>query len=147
VDAWIGAGQSPAVAGVRRLFADAQAEERAYYASTGVFPIMHVLVVKRRVLEADPGLAARLFRIFDQAKRRAQRRLWSTSVAYVTLPWILAAAEEQTGFMGHGDPWPYGLAANQPTLDTLLRYMHEQGLLWSDLQLTDYFPALEPDAS
>lgn len=148
VDAWIGAGQSPPVAGVRRLFADAQAVEREYYRRTGVFPMMHVLVVKRRVLETDPGLAEQLFRVFDEAKRRAQRRLWSTSVAYATLPWTLAAVEEQTQFMcdgmGGGDPWPYGLAANRPTLDTLLRYMGEQGLLWSTRPLTDYFPNLEP---
>ena len=145
IDAWIGAGVAPPAPGVRRLFDDAQAQERRYFQQTGAFPIMHVLVVKRRVLEQRPELAEQLFRVFDKAKQQAQRRLWSTSVAYATLPWMLAAVEEQTAFMGGSDPWPYGIESNRPTLDTLLRYMHEQGLLWSDLDLTDYFLPLEPD--
>ncbi|WP_067794629.1 hypothetical protein [Actinomadura formosensis] len=143
IDAWIGAGVAPPAPGVRRLFEDPFAEEREYFAKSGVFPVMHVLVVKRDVLDGDRSLAPRLFAIFDESKRRAQERLWSTGVAYSTLPWALQAAEEQTRFMG-GDPWPYGLAANAPTLDALMRYMDQQGLLWDDLPLNEFFLPLEP---
>ncbi|MES9537698.1 hypothetical protein [Actinomadura sp. NPDC000600] len=143
IDAWIGAGTAPPAPGVRRLFADAFAEERRYFARSGVFPVMHVLVVKRAVLDGDRSLAPRLFAVFDESKRRAQRRLWSTSVAYLTLPWALHAAEEQTRIMG-GDPWPYGLAANAPTLDALMRYMSRQGLLWDDVPLDEFFLPVEP---
>lgn len=143
IDAWIGAGVAPPVPGVRRLFTDAHAAERDYFRRTGVFPVMHVLVMRRALLERDEGLAGAVFGVFDEAKRRAQRRLWSTSVSYPTLPWTLAAVEEQTRAMG-GDPWPYGLEANLPTLRTLLRYMEDQGLVWDRLGLPDYFLPLEP---
>jgi len=143
IDAWIGAGTAPPPPFVRRLFADAHAVERDYYRRTSIFPIMHVLVVRRAVLEADPGLAATLFRVFDQAKAAAQQRLWSTSVSYPTLPWALAAMEEQARLMGP-DPWPYGLARNEPTLRALLRYLEDQGLLWAPLAAQDAFAPLEP---
>ncbi|SCF95770.1 4,5-dihydroxyphthalate decarboxylase [Streptomyces sp. MnatMP-M17] len=143
IDAWIGAGVAPPLPGVRRLFDDVHAVERDYFRRTSVFPVMHVLVMRRALLSRDEGLAQAVFDIFNEAKLRAQRRLWSTSVSYPTLPWTLAAVEEQTRFMGK-DPWPYGLEANQPTLRTLLRYMEDQGLLWGHLDLPDYFLPLEP---
>lgn len=144
VDAWIGAGTWPPAPGVRRLFADAPSEEREYFRRTGIFPVMHVLVLKRRLLEEDPNLARAVFDVFDRAKARAQRRLWSTSVAYTTLPWTLAAAEEQTALMGT-DPWPYGLRRNTATTSALLRYMEQQDLVWDRLRVGDYFLDLEPE--
>jgi 4,5-dihydroxyphthalate decarboxylase len=143
IDAWIGAGVAPPVAGIRRLFSDVYAEERKYFSRTGIFPIMHVLVLKRAALEQYPDLSGSLFRVFNAAKLRAQKRLWSTSVPYATLPWILEAVEEQTRLMG-SDPWPYGLRANAATLSALARYMDEQHLLWDRLAFSDYFLALEP---
>lgn len=143
IDAWIGAGIAPPAPGVRRLFADHHLMEREYFRRTSVFPVMHVLVVRRRLLEADERLCGTVFDVFNDAKVAAQRRLWSTSVSYPTLPWTLAAIEDQTNLMGT-DPWPYGIAANEPTLRTLLRYMEDQGLLWSRLEPSDCFLALEP---
>jgi 4,5-dihydroxyphthalate decarboxylase len=64
--------------------------------------------------------------------------LWSTSVSYVTLPWTLAAVEEQAAVFGP-DPWPYGIEANLPTLSALQRYMSDQGLLWDDVPIDEYF--------
>jgi 4,5-dihydroxyphthalate decarboxylase len=143
IDAWIGAGIAPPAPGVRRLFTDHEAMERDYFRRTSVFPVMHVLVVRRRLLEADERLGGAVFEVFNDAKVAAQQRLWSTSVSYPTLPWTLAAVEDQTRLMG-ADPWPYGIAANEPTLRTLLRYMEDQGLLWSPLELADCFLPLEP---
>jgi 4,5-dihydroxyphthalate decarboxylase len=145
VDAWIGAGLAPSTPGVRRLFADAHAEEREYFRRTGIFPVMHVLVLRRSLVEQDPRLADAVFDVFNKAKVRAQRRLWSTSVSYATLPWTLAAVEEQARLMG-SDPWPYGLKANMATLEALLRYMDVQQLVWDRLSVTDYFLPLEPQA-
>lgn len=144
IDAWIGAGTWPPAPGVRRLYADAHAEERDYFRRTGIFPIMHVLVLRRRVVERQPGLAAALFEVFDRAKARAQRRLQCTSVSYATSPFALAAAEQARALMGP-DPWPYGLAANKPTVSALLRYTAAQGLLWDELRADEYFLPLEPD--
>jgi 4,5-dihydroxyphthalate decarboxylase len=142
IDAWIGAGPGPQARGVRRLFADPYAAERDYYARTGIFPIMHVLVMRRSVVQKNPDIATTVFRVFDEAKRNAQRRLWSTSVPYFTLPWGLAAVEEQAALMGQ-DPWPYGVQANLPTLRALLGYMTDQGLLWDAVDLDDCFLACE----
>jgi 4,5-dihydroxyphthalate decarboxylase len=146
IDAWIGAGPGPNAQGVRRLFPDPHAEERDYFARTSIFPIMHVLVMRRSIVEARPDLATTVFGVFDEAKRSAQGRLWSTSVPYFTLPWALAAVEEQSAIMGH-DPWPYGITANLPTLRALLGYMADQGLLWDEVDLEDCFLACDRRAS
>jgi 4,5-dihydroxyphthalate decarboxylase len=142
-DAWIGAGTYPPPRGIRRLFRDAPAVERDYYQRTGIFPVMHTLVVRREVLASDPLLAQSLVNAFEETKRRAIQKLWSTSVSYPTLPWTLAAVEEQFAAMG-GDPWPYGLERNRPTTAALGRYLVEQDLVWADLPIEDYFLPVEP---
>ncbi|MFC8826905.1 ABC transporter substrate-binding protein [Streptomyces sp. NPDC057137] len=138
LDAVIGATNSPMLPGTRRLLPDFAASEREYYGRTGIFPIMHLLVVRTQLLADDPGLARRIAAAFEDAKAEAMRRLWSASVPKVTLPWLLAAVEEHVALMGE-DYWPYGVAANLPTLEALRRYMREQGLIWDDLPLGDYF--------
>lgn len=131
-------GVSPRPPGVRRLFADHVAVERDYYRRTGVFPIMHVLVLRREFIESRRDDAALLMTALERAKQIAQERLRSASVSYVTLPWALAAVEEQVAEFGP-DPWPYGIDANLRTLTALHRYMSSQGLLWDDLPLDEYF--------
>jgi 4,5-dihydroxyphthalate decarboxylase len=132
------AGLSPRPPGVRRLLADHVSAERDYYQRTGIFPIMHVLVLRREFVESRPDDVPLVMAALDRAKQIAQERLWSPSVSYVTLPWTLAAVEEQTAVFGP-DPWPYGIEANLPTLSALRRYMSDQGLLWDDLPLDEYF--------
>ncbi|BBG02572.1 MULTISPECIES: hypothetical protein [Pseudonocardia] len=132
------AGLDPRPPGIRRLFADHVAVERDYYRRTGIFPIMHVLVLRREFVESRPDEVPTVLAAFERAKQMALARLRSPSVSYVTLPWTLAAVEEQAAVFGP-DPWPYGIADNLPTLTTLHRYLHEQGLLWDDLPLDDYF--------
>ncbi|WP_030176749.1 MULTISPECIES: hypothetical protein [Actinomycetes] len=147
IDAWIGAGVAPRPKGIRRLFSDAPTHEREFYARTKIFPVMHVLVMKRQLLEQNPGLAETVFRIFDETKQGAMQRLWSTSVSYPTLPWTLAAVEEQAALMG-SDYWPYGIENNLPTLQALHRYMTSQHLVWNDdLSMSDYFLTLESTGS
>jgi 4,5-dihydroxyphthalate decarboxylase len=143
IDAWIGAGQAPRPDGVRRLFVDAADRERDYYRRTRVFPIMHVLVLRRALAERSPEVVRALCEAMEETKNRAHARLWSTSVSYPTLPWTLAAVEEQSAVMG-GDVWPYGIERNRPTLEALLRYMTEQELLWNRLGLADFFLPFEP---
>ena len=132
------AGVSPRPPGVRRLFTDHVAVEKDYFRRTGIFPIMHVLVLRREFVESRPEDVAPLMSALERAKQTAQERLWSASVSYVTLPWTLAAVEEQTAVLGP-DPWPYGIEANRPTLTALRRYMRDQGLLWDDLPIDSYF--------
>jgi hypothetical protein len=115
---------------VTRLFPDHQAVERDHYRRTGIFPIMHTVVARHDLLTANPGLAHSIYRAFADAKDAAadqyrRDRRWY-QVQHM-LPWTNALFEEAQRLLGD-DWWPYGIAANRSTLDTYLRYHHEQGL-------------------
>jgi 4,5-dihydroxyphthalate decarboxylase len=112
---------------VRRLFADPVAAEKEYYAATGIFPIMHVVVVRRDVYERHPWVAQSLAKALNLAKAEAMANLYDTSALRFTLPWLVPGVEEARSLLGE-DYWSYGLAANEHTLATFLRYHHEQGL-------------------
>lgn len=115
---------------VRRLFADPAAEERAYYARTGLFPIMHVIGVRRTLADEHPGLAADLFRAFVEARNLAMREHDLTarsSANRMMLPWFADQWEATKDLMGD-DFWPYGVAENRAELEAVCRYSHEQNL-------------------
>jgi 4,5-dihydroxyphthalate decarboxylase len=112
---------------VRRLFDDPVAAEKEYFAATGIFPIMHVVVVRRDVYERHPWVAQSLTKALHLAKRAAMENLYDSSALRFTLPWLIQGVEEARTLLG-ADYWSYGLAANQETLSTFLRYHHEQGL-------------------
>ena len=115
---------------VRRLFADPAAEERAYYARTGLFPIMHVIGVRRTLADEHPGLAADLFRAFVEARNLAMREHDLTarsSANRMMLPWFADQWEATKDLMGD-DFWPYGMAENRAELEAVCRYSHEQNL-------------------
>ena len=115
---------------VRRLFADPAAEEQAYYARTGLFPIMHVIGVRRTLADEHPGLAADLFRAFVEARNLAMREHDLTarsSANRMMLPWFADQWEATKDLMGE-DFWPYGVAENRAELEAVCRYSHEQNL-------------------
>jgi 4,5-dihydroxyphthalate decarboxylase len=112
---------------VRRLFSDPVAAEKQYFTDTGIFPIMHVVVVRRDVYERHPWVAQSLTKALHLAKRAAMENLYDSSALRFTLPWLIPAVEEAKALMGE-DYWSYGLEANAETLSTFLRYHHEQGL-------------------
>jgi 4,5-dihydroxyphthalate decarboxylase len=114
--------------GVRRLFGDPRSEEERYFAATGIFPIMHVVVLRRDVYERRPWLAQSLYKAFEQARQGAEARLAETAVSAAMLPWAYADAERTATVMGPRF-WSYGLAGNEPTLATFVRYAGEQGLI------------------
>ena len=115
---------------VRRLFADPAAEEQAYYDRTGLFPIMHVIGVRRTLADEHPGLAADLFRAFVEARNLAMREHDLTarsSANRMMLPWFADQWEATKDLMGD-DFWPYGVAENRAELEAVCRYSHEQNL-------------------
>jgi 4,5-dihydroxyphthalate decarboxylase len=117
---------SPAVA---RLFPDHEAEERAYYQRTGIFPPMHVVAVRTELAD-EPGLVEAVYRAFSEAKNRTMRRYREgTSKQHMALinPWFSSLFARNRSLLGE-DWWPYGLGANRHAVDTFLRYHHEQGL-------------------
>jgi len=114
-------------AGVRRLLPDAPAVEAAYFARTGIFPVMHVLALRRDVHEQHPWLARELVKACEQAKAVGLAGIGETAALPYALPWLWAEAERTRAVLGE-DWWPYGLGRNRTTLETFLRYSHEQGL-------------------
>lgn len=121
---------SPFAAGdprVRRVFPDVVAAEKKYYAETGIFPIMHVVVVRRDVYERHPWVAQSLTKALHLAKREAAATLYDSSALRFMLPWLNQDLEQARALMGE-DFWSYGLEANAANLATFLRYHHEQGL-------------------
>lgn len=112
---------------VARLFPSYKEEEIAYYRKTDIFPIMHVLGLRQTVVEQYPWVAVNLFNAFSEAKGIAMRRMQNPRI--VPLAWYRDAWEEQENILGH-DPWEYGLTdKNRKTLETLIGYSHEQGLI------------------
>lgn len=112
---------------VRRLFGDVVAVEQAYFAATRIFPIMHVVVVRRDVYDRHPWVAQSLYKAFALAKDEARKNLYDSSALRFMLPWLNQQVEEAERLLGV-DYWSYGLGANHETLATFLRYHHEQGL-------------------
>lgn len=112
---------------VARLFPDHKAEEMAYFKRTGIFPIMHVLGIRKSLVDEHPWLAVNLFRAFNKSKEVAMKRM--TNPRIVPLAWYRDAWEEQERVLGF-DPWEYGLTdKNRRVLETLVGYSHEQGLI------------------
>jgi len=131
LDAFIGARRPAAfeskAGNVRRLFPDFRRVERLYFEKTGIFPIMHTVVLKEELARAHPWLPRALFDAFSEAKRLAYQRLDFTAALPVSLPWVVAEVEETRALMGE-DPFPYGIARNRKIVETLTGYSVRQGL-------------------
>ncbi|MGH7489331.1 MAG: 4,5-dihydroxyphthalate decarboxylase, partial [bacterium] len=115
---------------IRRLFEDYETVERAYFKQTGIFPIMHTVVIRRDLYRKEPWIAQSLYTAFKESKQRAYEKYRigdGFMHNYFMVPWFTALRDENRRLMGE-DVWPYGLAANRKTVDTFLRYHHEQGL-------------------
>ena len=131
LDALLHTDMIPAMAAknpkVARLFADHRAEEVAYFKTTGIFPIMHVVGLRRALVERHPWLPVNLYKAFDESRRLAMRRMQNPRI--VPLAWYNEFWQEQADLMG-ADPWQYGLTArNLANLAAMIGYSHEQGLI------------------
>ncbi len=124
--------------GVRRLWSDHRTEERRFYRETRLFPIMHVVAIRRSLLDRHPWLAASVFRGFVEAKRLAISDLEQTNFLRVTLPWI--ELDVVRALMGD-DFWPYGLSANLPELTAAIRWSVDEGLSPRHLEPGELFAA------
>jgi 4,5-dihydroxyphthalate decarboxylase len=112
---------------VVRLFPKYPVVELEYYRKTKIFPIMHLIAIRREVYEANRWIAQSLYKAFVQAQQRVYSELNETTALRTMLPWQNAYVEETRDEMGD-DFWPYGIDANRHTLETLSRYSVEQGL-------------------
>ena len=112
---------------VRRLFPDPRTAEQAYFSATGVFPIMHTVVIRREVYERHRWVARSLLDALTTARDLVYPQLHEVTALQSMLPWSVPEAESTVSLMG-ADFWPYGIEPNRTALETFLRYSHEQGL-------------------
>lgn len=132
IDALIAPQVPPAIREGRRevgyLFPNFPEVERAYFRKTGIFPIMHVVVMQKDVYAQQPWIAASLTRAFEIAKDNCFSRLDAQEPLPVSIPWSHCLADDVRGLMGR-DFWPYGVEKNRKTIEALCSYAFEQGLV------------------
>lgn len=129
---------------IRRLFPDYQSEEVAYFRQTGIFPIMHVVVVRRSLVERHRWMPSSMAFAFERAKTLAYERIRNPRT--LPLAFFQGAWEQQLALLG-SDPWRYGLGgANRDNVATIMRYAHEQGLLATLPAVDDVFVPLGDDS-
>jgi 4,5-dihydroxyphthalate decarboxylase len=109
------------------LFPDPVASAKDYFKRTGVFPIMHIIGVRRTLAEQHPWLPGAVLKAFEQSKKAALEQLSDTSATKVTLPFVEERLTEARALMGE-DFWPYGVEASRKTLESFLKHHHSQGL-------------------
>jgi 4,5-dihydroxyphthalate decarboxylase len=125
---------------VVRLFPDYESLEQQYYEQTRVYPIMHIIAVRKAVLDGKPWVARNLYNAFEESKRRCFERIFDPAVSRYPVPWLTSYALRTQQVFG-GDLFPYGIEANRPTLELFLRYAHEQGIAHRLAKPEEIFPA------
>ena len=120
------------------LFPDPVAAAKDYFKRSGIFPIMHLIGVRRELAEQHPWLPGAVFKAFDQAKTMALHKLADTSSTKVTLPFVEERLMEAKQLMGE-DFWPYGVETSRKTLETFLKHHHSQGLSPRLLKVEELF--------
>ncbi|HWH26412.1 MAG TPA: hypothetical protein VNT53_07185 [Pseudolysinimonas sp.] len=112
---------------VARLFPDVRATEEDYFRSTGIFPVMHVVAIRREVYERNRWIATSLYEAFEESRQLTMAAMDETASLRYALPWLPLEVDRTRELMG-SDFWRYGLPADDPTIPTFLKYSFEQGL-------------------
>lgn len=120
---------------VRRLFPDPDAEARRFYQATGLFPINHGVVVRRTLLESCPWVALNIYNAFLAAKEESTRRLKASLLPFVSTGLVTPAKKGALD----ADPLAYGIKATRPVLETIAKYLVEQGLAERQVKVEDVF--------
>ena len=124
---------------VVRLFPDFLDMEEDYFDRTKVWPIMHIIAMQKRVLDANPWVARNLFNAFNEAKRRSLERLLDPAVSRYPLPWLTSYARKMRDRFG-GDPFPYGIEENRATWEQMALYTFQQGIAHRQFTPEEIFP-------
>jgi 4,5-dihydroxyphthalate decarboxylase len=123
---------------IARLFPNTRQAEQAYYDKTKLFPIMHLVGIRRTLAENYPWLATSVYKAFCEAKAQAMTALRDVNALTVTLPWLEAETNETMAIMGE-DFWKYGVAENKREIEALTQYIHEQGLTDRRVEIEELF--------
>ena len=126
---------------VRRLFPDFEDVERDYFRRTGIFPIMHTVVIRRDVYDQNRWIARALMQAFEEAKTLAMKAYNAADVFFnapTMIPWFVSLRERNRALMGENF-WPYGIEANRKSLEACLRHHREQGILKRSYNIEELF--------
>jgi 4,5-dihydroxyphthalate decarboxylase len=123
---------------IKRLFPNTRAAEQAYYKKTGMFPIMHLIGIRKELVQKYPWLPSSVYKAFCEAKALAMTDLLDVNALMVTLPWLIPETEETMALMGK-DFWAYGIHENMRELTALTQYAHEQGLTERKVAVEELF--------
>jgi 4,5-dihydroxyphthalate decarboxylase len=123
---------------VGRLFPNYRDVEKDYYKRTGLFPIMHLIAIRRSLVDKHPWLAANVYKAFCQAKDLALKGVLEVGWCAASLPWCQAEALDTIALMGK-DYWKYGVAENAKEIEAITRYSYEQDLAIRKLTAADLF--------
>ncbi len=129
-------GRDPKVV---RLFPDYRAAEEAYFRRTRIFPIMHLVGIRRSLVERFPWLPVNVLHAFERAKQLCYQDLAKIGHLFTTLPWAVEELSRTRSLMGE-DFWPYGVQQNAHVIEAMTRYAFEQGLTRRKLSAEDLFP-------
>ena len=125
---------------VVRLFPDYLEMEEEYYGRTGVWPIMHIIGMKKSILDENPWVARNLFNAFQESKHRSLERLFDPAVSRYPLAWLPTYARRMRDIFGD-DPFPYGIEENRATWEQMSLYTHQQGIAHRQFTPEEIFPA------
>ena len=123
---------------VARLFADFRTTERAYFAKTGIFPIMHAVAIRKDFIEKYPEFPKAVFDAYSKAKKLMYNHMRKLGWITISLPWVAQEIEETRALMGE-NYWPYGIEPNRKALEALFQYSYEQGLAKKKLTIEELF--------
>lgn len=124
---------------VVRLFPDYLDMEEDYYKRTKVWPIMHILAMKKSILEENPWVARNLYNGFIESKRRSIERLMDPAVSRYPLPWLATYARKMRD-MFDGDTFPFGIEENRATWEQMALYTFQQGIAHRQFTPEEIFP-------
>jgi 4,5-dihydroxyphthalate decarboxylase len=123
---------------IRRVFENYREVELDYWKRTGIFPIMHLIALRREGYERHRWVAMNLFKAFEKAKDKSLARARDITVSFFPLPWMPEVAKSAQSLMGE-DFWPYGIEANRTTLEAFAQYAFEQGVCQKRVAVEDLF--------
>lgn len=123
---------------VGHLFPNFRDEEKRYYQEHRIHPIMHTVVIRKEIYEQHKWVAQSLYKAFLAAKDWATEAMYFSGAQKYMLPWLFDDLREIDEIFG-GDPWPYGVDENRPTLEAFVKYMHQQNFIPEVIPVDDLF--------
>jgi 4,5-dihydroxyphthalate decarboxylase len=123
---------------IGRLFPDFVELEKAYYKRTGIFPIMHLIAIRREIYERYPFVASSLYDAFVESKKIALRNMFNSRALRYMTPWLMRDIDEIHEVF-NGEPWPYGIEPNRKTLEAVMTYLAEQALIAEPIPVDELF--------